>query len=108
METADPVEDRRFDDLVADVAGLADGELTDRLRAHSNCAPSQVTRLRRMARLLAAAPAVGDDLAAGRVGIDQVADLGRAFANPRCGHRLPDSLGVLVESARRLKFTDFC
>lgn len=77
------------------------------LRAHGNYSVGQVTRLRRMARLLAACPDVGDDLAAGRVGVDQVAELGRAFANPRCGDRLPDSLGILLDHAQALKFTDF-
>jgi hypothetical protein len=77
------------------------------LRAHCNYSGAQVLRLGRVARLVAGAPEVGDHLAAGRVGADQVAELARAFANPRCGQLLPESLGILSEHAQRMKFNDF-
>lgn len=76
------------------------------LRAHGNYSDGQASRLRRVARLLAAAPEAGDDLVAGRIGVDQVAELARAFANPRCGHLLPDSLDILLDDAQRLRFKD--
>ena len=47
----------------------------------------------RTAALCSALPACGDRLAAGRLGVDQVRELARAHANPRCG----DELGTVVD-----------
>ena len=77
------------------------------MRAHGNYSDGQVCRVRRLARLLTASPTVGDDLIAGWVGVDQVSELARAFANPRCGQLLADSLAILLDDAQRFKYKDF-
>ena len=53
------------------------------------------------------APDVHDELAAGRVGVAQVRELGRAHANPRVGPRLIDALPALLEHAQHLPDTAF-
>ena len=77
------------------------------LRAHGNYAGGSATRTGRLARLFADHPAVGADLFAGRIGVDQATELGRARANPRCGEQLGDVVDVLLEQANRLEFVDF-
>ena len=77
------------------------------LRAHGNYAPGTVTRTKRLAGLLGDCPAVGDELYAGRIGVDQAAELGRARANPRCGDKLHESVGVLLDHGQRFDYADF-
>jgi hypothetical protein len=77
------------------------------LRSHGNYAVGTVTRTKRLARLVTDHPMVGDDLRAGRIGVDQAAELARARANPRCGDRLGDVVAVLVDHANRFSYTDF-
>jgi hypothetical protein len=81
--------------------------LTGWLRAHGNYAPGTVTRTKRLARLFGDCPEVADDLYAGRIGVDQATELGRARANPRCGDRLHDSVGVLLDHGQRFGYADF-
>lgn len=77
------------------------------LRAHVNCSGAAIVRRRRCGRLVADHPEVGAALHSGRIGIDQVAELARAHANPRCGHQLGRSLHLLLDHAQRLKFDEF-
>ena len=77
------------------------------LRAQGNYSGGHLTQIRRLARLFASEPQIGEDLTAGQIGADHAAELARAFANPRCGHLLSSSLDILLEHAQRLKFDDF-
>jgi Domain of unknown function (DUF222) len=61
----------------------------------------------RVARLVAAVEVVDRAMAAGDIGVAQVRELARAFANPRCGHRLVEVAGLFVEHARHLSYDDF-
>jgi hypothetical protein len=72
-----------------------DGHVSVRgwVKAAIRIADQTVTHRVRTARLCTAIPACRDRLAAGRLGIDQVRELARAFANPRCG----EQLGAVVE-----------
>jgi uncharacterized protein DUF222 len=56
-----------------------------------------VTHRVRTARLCTALEQVHDRLAAGTLGIDQVRELARVHANPRCGDQLPAMIGRLLE-----------
>ena len=56
------------------------------IRARLRCSNSRITRTRQVGRLFREHPQVADALYSGRIGIDQTAELARAFANPRCGH----------------------
>ncbi len=47
-----------------------------------------MTQRVRTAKMCTAFPAGHDRLAAGQLGVDQVRELARAFANPRCGEQL--------------------
>ncbi|MGD9997185.1 MAG: HNH endonuclease signature motif containing protein [Ilumatobacteraceae bacterium] len=61
----------------------------------------------RTARLLADIEAVRNRLAAGEVGVAQVHELARAYANPRAAVRMPEFADILLEHARTLPFEDF-
>ena len=77
------------------------------LRAQGNYAGGSVSRTRRLARLFYEHPVVGEELYAGRIGLDQAAELGRARANPRCGEELGDVVQVLLEYAIRFDYDNF-
>lgn len=77
------------------------------LRANANWSGGQVSRARKVARLVADLPMVGTDLLAGRLGVAQVEELARVRANPRCGDQLGGSIELLLEQAMRLSFNDF-
>ena len=77
------------------------------LRAHGNLAVATVTRIKRLARLVNDHPMVGDDLRAGRIGVDQAAELGRARANPRCGEELGNVVALLLDHANNFSYKDF-
>ena len=77
------------------------------LRANANWSGSQVSRARRVARLVADLPSVGAELLAGRIGVAQAEELARVRANPRCGDQLGGSIELLLEQAVRLSFDDF-
>ena len=77
------------------------------LRAHANWSPPQVTAARRSARLLRGLSEVADALHSGRVGVAQVDELAKVFTNPRCGHLLEASIGLLLDQAQRLSHFEF-
>ena len=58
-----------------------------------------VTQRVRTARLCAALPQCQVALAGGELGVDQVRELGRVFANPRCGSQLGSVVDSLIEVA---------
>ena len=77
------------------------------LRAQGNYGGAGLSRIRRVARLVSDHPSVGEDLYAGRIGVDQAFELGRAQANPRCGDQLGDVVDVLLDHAGHFSFVDF-
>ena len=77
------------------------------LRATLNCSSGQARRLRDRARAAADLAGLGDVWMNGHVGGDQVDELARRRSNPRCGHRLGESMPVLLDHAEHLEFHDF-
>ena len=77
------------------------------IRTNLRCSNSRITRTRQIGRLFREHPRVADALYSGRIGVDQAAELGRAFANPRCGHLLGESLELLLGHGERLKYDEF-
>ena len=62
----------------------------------------------RISRLLAARPIIATALADGQIGVDQVATLAKAFANPRCGTKLDDTLlNIFVALAPKVSHRQF-
>jgi len=76
------------------------------LKANANWSNNQVTRRRRLARLVDTIPAAGAALAAGHIGVAQADELARVRANPRCGDSLIDVAPLLLEHAEHLSFED--
>jgi hypothetical protein len=77
------------------------------LMATTNCSRSEATARSRSARLVRELSDVAAAFLAGRVGVAQVRELARLFANPRSGDQLPDSEDILLEAATTLEFRDF-
>ena len=48
-----------------------------------------------------------DALHQGTVGVDQVNEIARLHANPRCQDQLADSEQILLDAARQLEYRDF-
>ncbi len=48
-----------------------------------------------------------DAVCDGEIGVAQTHELGRAFANPRCGSQLVDVAGVMVDNATKLSHHEF-
>jgi hypothetical protein len=88
---------------------LADGHRTVKAwnSAVTNSSPGESSRRHKVARMLRDLPIVGDELAAGTVGVEQVVELAVLHANPRCVDQLPDSEQILLEVAKSLEFVDF-
>jgi Domain of unknown function (DUF222) len=78
-----------------------DGHVSVRgwVKASIRVADHTVTHRVRTARLCAELPACHEALAAGRLGVDQVRELARAHANPRCGDQLTDVVDGLLPLA---------
>jgi len=89
---------------------LADGHRSTAawVRAVTNCSPGESRRRARAARALHDLPAVRDALRAGDVGVDQVHEIARLHANPRCGGLVADSEAILLHAARQLEYADLC
>jgi hypothetical protein len=77
------------------------------VKASIRVADQTVTQRVRTAKLCAAVPTCGDRLAAGHLGVDQVRELARAFANPRCGEQLPTVVDPLMELAESHTYEAF-
>lgn len=77
-------------------------------RAVTNCSPGESRRRARAARALRDLPGFREALRAGAVGVDQVNEIARLHANPRCGGQVADSEAILLEAARQLEYADLC
>jgi len=100
--------------VVAELEGrsihTADGHVSMRgwLKATVRWSNQECQRRLQTARLVAADRLVGAGLHAGEVGVAQVQELGRAYANPRCGDQLVgETSRVLLDHAGTMSFEDF-
>jgi hypothetical protein len=86
-----------------------DGHVSVRgwVKASIRVSDRTVTRRVRTANLFTALPHYGDRLTTGSLGVDQVAELARVFANPRCGEQLGEVVEPLVELAESAPFEVF-
>jgi hypothetical protein len=76
-------------------------------RAVTNCSPGESRKRVRAAHAIRNLPSVGDALRQGTVGVDQLNEVARLHANPRCGRKVADSEGILLDAARQLEYADF-
>ncbi len=76
-------------------------------RASVRWSDAEAARARRIGHLLADQPVVAEPATQGRLGETQLDRLARAYANPRCGDRLPEFLAILVRHAQHLPCRDF-
>jgi hypothetical protein len=92
-------------------AGLyrADGHasVSGWLRALGRWSNADVAQHRQIAELAEADDAFAAALAAGAVGVAQAVELGRAFANPRCGRELLDDLATFLDRADHVPHREF-
>ena len=68
-------------------------------RATHRWSSAEANAMRRLSRLVAAAPAVGDALDDGTLGVGQAQLIARAYANPRCADLLLDQVPQLLQHA---------
>ena len=61
----------------------------------------------RTANLIASCDRFRDAVLSGEIGVAQSHELGRAFANPRCGTQLVDVAEVMVDNATKLSHHEF-
>ncbi len=61
----------------------------------------------RTAALIRSCDRFRDAVMGGEIGVAQSHELGRAFANPRCGSQLVDVAGVMVDNATKLSHHEF-
>ncbi len=96
---------------VAEARGVYRGEehrtMKSYLRATCNTSDAEIDRQRRLARLLAQFPVVGDAVLVGRVSADHALQIGRILSNRRIASLLGTVIEVLVESAEHRSFDDF-
>ena len=88
---------------------LADGHRSTAAwtRAVTNCSPNESRKRVRAARALHELASFREALHDGTVGIDQVHEVARLHANPRCGNRVAGSEEILLGAARQLEYPDF-
>ena len=60
------------------------------------------------ARALRDLPSFRAALRDGTVGVDQVNEVARLHANPRCGSQVAGSEAILLQAARQLEYADLC
>nr|MBA3606597.1 DUF222 domain-containing protein [Acidimicrobiia bacterium] len=77
------------------------------LQAITDRPSSETLHQVRTAKLVRHAPACGDELRAGRLGIAQVRELARVRANPRCGEQVDGVIDTLLDEARALPLVHF-
>lgn len=77
------------------------------LVSHTNWSGRQARNRVHGAGLASSFPAAAVALFEGHIGVAQFEELARARANPRCGDRLVDHAGLLVEWAEQLSFEEF-
>jgi hypothetical protein len=95
----------------ADRAGrfLSDGHRSSAAwtRAVTNCSPATSRKLVRAAHALRDLPSFHAAFQEGTVGVDQLNEVARLHANPRCGSQVADSQEILLDAARQLEYPDF-
>lgn len=72
----------------------------------TNCSPGASRRRARAARALSDLRVVRAALWAGEVGVDQVDEVARLHANPRCGGQVVGSESILLQAAQQLEFAE--
>jgi hypothetical protein len=75
-------------------------------RAVINCSPAESRRRVRAMRALRDLSGFRAALREGSVGVDQVNEVARLHANPRCGTLVAASEDVLLDAARQLEYAD--
>lgn len=90
-------------------AWAADAHLNARgwMRSTGNWSSAEALRAKRRARLFELAPAVGQALVDGHIGLAQVDALARGAANPRCGDGIVPFVPLFLELATKVGFDDF-
>jgi hypothetical protein len=88
---------------------LADGHRNSAAwtRAVTNCSPGESRKRVRAARAMRDLASFREALREGNVGVDQVDEVARLHANPRCGNQVAGSEEVLLDAARQLEYADF-
>ncbi|HZB43234.1 MAG TPA: DUF222 domain-containing protein [Ilumatobacter sp.] len=88
---------------------LADGHRNSAAwtRAVTNCSPSESRKRVRGARALRELAMFREALHVGSVGVDQLNEVARLHANPRCGREVAGSEQILLDAARQLEYQDF-
>jgi len=76
-------------------------------RAVTNCSPGESRRRVRAIRALRDLHSFRDALQEGSVGVEQVNEVARLHANPRCGSQVSASEEILLDAARQLQYQDF-
>lgn len=76
-------------------------------RATFNWAPAEALRITRNGAALGSLPAVRAMAWAGMLGVAQLSEFGRVFANPRCQDALTTAEGALGDDARHRPFVEF-
>jgi hypothetical protein len=77
------------------------------LRATLNCSDAAVSRDRKLARLVAAFPEVGEAVWAGHIGVEHAVQIARVQSNRRVRDWLPVVVPVLVDLAEHSSFGEF-
>jgi len=76
-------------------------------RAEFNWSPVEALRISRNGAAMAAMPLLRDAAHEGIVGVAQLSEFGRVFANPRCAEHLPASDDLLTPLAHQHWFREF-
>ena len=76
-------------------------------RANGNWSDAEAAAARRLGRFLADHPDAAAVALTGTLGTMHLERLARAYANPRCGHRLAEFLPILLSHAANLSARDF-
>jgi hypothetical protein len=87
---------------------LADGHRNSAAwtRAVTNCSPGESRKRVRASRALGDLALFRAALREGTVGVDQVNEIARLHANPRCGSQVADSEAIFLDAARQLEYAD--
>jgi hypothetical protein len=88
-------------------AGDGHASMHGLLRSKLGWSEGECRQRMQLARLIDAHPGVGAVLWEGRASVANIAAISRAHANPRCGNRIGDVLGVMLTEAGRMEYADF-
>jgi len=88
---------------------VADGHVSVRgwAQAVTNCSRFETMRRLQTMRALRNLESLRAALRSGEVGVDQVREIAKVHANPRCAAQLPESEHALLDHAQRLDFEEF-